>query len=447
MDAFDNYFEEVANEATDAKPVKQKKVDNLTPEERELMDQLNAKHKSNLQRSYIMKNYCVDKIEKHYKANEHKLFKYISKYRDRNFDVLSSPYVTKIMIFNTQDSNIVFDCCGVDEKELQSVMNTVEDLPINTDKSMQEKVGKKVSQKNITPFRVLTFFLFRYYYMKNDIAKAEEILFYYACSQYPTIFSSQFRIGVKRPEAMVYAVDHMDNRFALKKEGSLGAAIVAPLKKAGLDSYTHFVEDASDWWVQYIIGQFKTREMGMMKSVQDAYKKAYDSGNITVAQGRLVNDDGEVIERDTSMTKIDTMANKYTTYFYSNPIDVKLATNVANINKVAVSEIRNVLETMQQDRNIDELFKFYTSLFAAYYDMSTGVVEEGIHSANFIKTAQAIYKKGNSNDKNVKTIKAIAHKWCERGSVTYRASNNAGTLNNFRSSIYYYFVFNAAQNK
>ncbi len=431
----------VAMEAYKTGSQKKVKEDVLTDDERAFMDELNAQHKSNLKSSYIMRDYCDRLINKNLKSRESALFKYISNFRDKNIDTLSSPYITKIIIFGPEDEDILFKCTGTTQAKLQDIMDTVEDLPINTNKLLQEKVGKTVHQKNITPFRVMCFFIFRYYFMKGDMEKAEEMLFYYAVSQYRNIFANQFRNGVQRPSAMEYAIDHMENRYTLKKEGSLEKAIIYPVKKAGFEKYVHFVKDGSDWWVQYIIGQFKTREAGVIKSVRQAYDIAYANGNINKTADAFSDDTGEMVEIDTKSGTIEVMANKYATKFYSTNINQMLVKQMSSSMHVSATELRTVLENMQQERKSEELINFYECLFTAYYELEKHLSEDELHSANFIYTAQQIYKKGNSNDQNIKTIKAIAHNWLERGSASYRASNNAGTLNYFRSAIYFYFVF------
>ena len=46
-----------------------------------------------------------------------------------------------------------------------------------------------------------------------------------------------------------------------------------------------------------------------------------------------------------------------------------------------------------------------------------------------------------------KTIKELMNKWLEKGSATYRATNRLATKNDFRKSIFYYFIFLVSTNK
>ena len=414
----------------------------FSPEEKAILNKLNAEHKQKLAKSYTIRDFCESLIEKNYVKHEKGLLRAIAMYRDRNVEKLSSPYILDNMLFTQSDIDIVFKCCGTTKEEVQDMLNTLDDLPINTDQYFQDRLeGKKIQKRNIIPFRVLLIMIIRYYIINNDMQKADEVMFYYACSQFPSIYTAQFRNGVFRKPAMIYAVDHMSKKFTLKKEGSVGGAIVYPIKKAALETYKTGLLDGSDFWIPYIIDQFKSRTNEMMKSVREAYEEAYVNGDVTYTEGGSFNDEGEMVERETSGGIITTLADKYASRFYSQSINLKIATTVANSSKVSVTEIRHVLGNMQQERHIDELRQFYESVFTVYSDLTGHLSDDDLHSISFIQKAIEIYKKGNSNDKSIAVIKKITNLWLTRGSESYKASNNAGTLNSFRRAIYLYFIF------
>ena len=61
--------------------------------------------------TFILKTAFYDKVCKSLKdpKNERALFSYISNYRNKNIEVLSSPYISNIVVFNSvgEDANIV----------------------------------------------------------------------------------------------------------------------------------------------------------------------------------------------------------------------------------------------------------------------------------------------------------------------------------------------------
>ena len=433
-----------ANEAVTAMRAKKEKP-KFSEEEKAALKKLNDEHKKKLNSSYIMRDFCDNLISKNYVRHEKALFRAITIFRDRNVQRFSSPYILDNIFFCQSDIDIVFQVCETTQKEVTDMLNQLEDLPINTDQYFQERLqGKQIQKKNVIPFRVLLIMILRYYIMKNDKDKAEQIMFYYAASQYPSIYSAQFRNGVYRKEAMIYAVDHMTQKFILKKEGSVEAAIVYPIRKSAMETYNHGLIDGSDFWIPYIIDQFKSRTNEMMKSVREAYETAYIEGNMAYTDNGSISDDGEQIERETSTSKIVGLATQYTTDFYSHAINTKLIKSACSTasGEISATEIRAALETMQQDQHSNELQEFYECLFTAYSQIVPNFTKADLKSARFLQVADSIYKKGNSNDYNVQRIKKITHTWLVRGSASYRASNNAGTLNYSRKAMYMYFIFN-----
>ena len=223
-----------ANEAVTAMRAKKEKP-KFSEEEKAALKKLNDEHKKKLNNSYIIRDFCDNLISKNYVQHEKALFRAITIFRDRNVQRFSSPYILDNIFFCQSDIDIVFQVCETTQKEVTDMLNQLEDLPINTDQYFQERLqGKQIQKKNVIPFRVLLIMILRYYIIKNDKDKAEQIMFYYAASQYPSIYSAQFRNGVYRKEAMIYAVDHMTQKFILKKEGSVEAAIVYPILKSAM---------------------------------------------------------------------------------------------------------------------------------------------------------------------------------------------------------------------
>ena len=128
----------------------------FSPEEKAILNKLNAEHKQKLAKSYTIRDFCESLIEKNYVKHEKGLLRAIAMYRDRNVEKLSSPYILDNMLFTQSDIDIVFKCCGTTKEEVQDMLNTLDDLPINTDQYFQDRLeGKKIQKKNIIPFRVL----------------------------------------------------------------------------------------------------------------------------------------------------------------------------------------------------------------------------------------------------------------------------------------------------
>ena len=200
-------FTRPVTEAVTKQRVKAEKPQ-FSPEEKAILNKLNAEHKQKLAKSYKIRDFCEPLIQNYYLKHEKGLLRAISVYRDKNVEKLSSPYILDNMLFTQSDIDIVFTVCGTTKEKVQEMLDTLDDLPINTSEYFQDKLeGKKIQKRNIIPFRVLLIMILRYYIMQNDMKKAEEIMFYYAgiAKQFDDRFhirqelKEKFPLGVDRP--------------------------------------------------------------------------------------------------------------------------------------------------------------------------------------------------------------------------------------------------------
>lgn len=408
----------------------------FTPEEIAALNIAKVAYKQRMRVSFVLRDYCESIVDETFPKKERALLTYISNYRDKYIDVLSSPYITKNIFFGKKDEDIVFLCSGLDETKLKAVMKQVEVPP-----GLQMSGG---TVKNLTPFRVAMFFLIRHCIIHKKVETMNRLINYYEYSQYPSIYALWFRNGVYNEAAMRYAVDNMTKKYKLKNAGSVEGMLFQSGEKMTIDTYKNLYIDGSDFACTAIIAQYKNRAKELIKKIRGAYDTAIKSGNVVFVQDKITDDDGNIIELETKTGRIEQYANTYTTKFYSNSLNQSFIDITARQFSVSKSELRATLENMQQERRIDELTLFYTAIFSAFFEDLPRATDADVKGKMFIAEAEAIYKRGNSNDPNIKAIKAISHTWLERGSASYRATTNAGTINYFRKAIYYYFIFSVA---
>ena len=411
-----------------------------TPESQEERRMIRSLFMDRNMKSFRLRNFLVPKIEANLPKNEKTLMKYIAQYRDRNIDILSDLYILKNMIFTDRDKDILFTTCGVNEDELDKLIKDLEKPPF-----VQE-------QKNITPFRVLMIFVIRYY--RSDPKKKQEYemtKLYYEYNLYYSLFSANFRYQVARPATMVYTIDNLQGGMIIKKAGSV-EVMMQMLANRVFDpdpngntkyDYDKLWKDGSDWGVEYIINQLKTRLNGQFAAIKKKYMENYKEGNVSLQQGDNRNEEGDFIETDFLAGRISQMVANNTTKFYSNALNRGLVVKVAKSMKISPDELILCLENMRQENRTDELEAFYSALFTLFFTKNPNAKNEDVHSKAFAITAEQAYKSGNSKDENVIRIKEISHEWLKRGSSSYRNSNSSSTINGFRRAIFLYFVFSA----
>ncbi len=387
--------------------------------------------------SYLLKNAFYDRVcdSLSKPSNEKMLFRYIAQFRDRNISTLSSPYITKIIAFNSggEDANVLFRACGVTREEVDPVVK--EALKV----LQLDKTGEgQGDSKNVTAFRVILIMAMSFFF--KDKEKLRALYLYYAYSLYYSVYSnywiSEDRIN---KECMEYTINNMSNKFGIKKEQSVEGMLAATLQVA-VDTYSNLLTEVSDYDIVQIINAFKTRISHSMRNIRNQYEINYRNGDRYFESIEKTAEGEFIMDRENSVTMVTTLAAAYTTTFFQNPINLKLVKIVANMHEVSESEIRTAISVLHDEGDHKEVQRFYECMFQLFFEAYPNARERDINSNKFLVAADAIYKKGNSNDKKIIMIKDYTHKWLKRASNTYRSVTRAATINDYRKAIYMYFV-------
>ena len=385
-----------------------------------------------IKKEYTILDKFYPSVEKNLPKNEKKLFRYIGKYRDNNIGILGTPYPLNYPVFGTEDREILFKTCDVDEKELKKY-------------NMNAKLlGDVKDKKNFEPFPTLMLLCIKYYLENNQEDKCTILYYYLGYSMYWSVFSKYFKKFLPREETMIYTVNNISNKFILKQVGTVDKLLLYTVEKT-IELQKERVLRASDAELSYIIDAIKTRINNYMNKLSAEYFKNYKNNEV-IFKGQELLEDGSSRETKSIAADVETYANEYTNNFFSDEPKQNIINMVAKIKNVSASELKTTITLLLDQQRIDEVKKFYSALFYLYFsDNSTK--NRNIKSMEFLGVMETIYKKGNSNDKNIITIKDLMSKWLEEGSTTYKASNRQATLNDFRKAIFYYFIFLVSSNK
>lgn len=371
-------------------------------------------------------------------ANDKALFKYIGEYRNRNINILSSPYPVTNLIFrmgsdtmDDSDAAIVFKCCGVDRNEVTNVTNTAKKA------IMLDQVGATINDFCITMVLAMSHFY-------KDKTRLRLLCLYYAYGFYWSIYKKYFRKFDPNPEVMKYTVDEMSNKFGLKRLGSIDKVIDSIMFKTA-ETYEAKLKNLSDKEIIEVCNAFRTRIEHMFYKLFKVYNENYKKNNrrFTTVE---TDAEGNYIDRETNLTTIEQLSNQCTTKFFSNGVSNKKIDMVSNICKVSKNDLKMVIHLLQEEERVREVKEFYDCLFYAFFSQYPSATPQEVKSLKFVAAIDQIYKKGNCNDKNINRIKELSHNWLKAGSKTYAATNRVATQNSFRKAVYLYFAFNASSN-
>lgn len=382
------------------------------------------------------------RVVKGLKANDARLFRFISSYRDRYSDILSNPYPLNYMLFVPSDMKVAYEVTGISEAELDEKIKELKKFIKENAKNTKayKEAGVTPDFQNVTSFRVLLILIIKYYMDTKQKDKVRECCAYLAYSLYYSVFTNAFRTP-PRKETMAYTVETMTNKFKLKQCNNMDELMTYSIEKL-TTTYPDMFRDCTDHDIIYLIGQAKSRLRGFMMKIREAYKKNDIAKNAMFQGSEFVDDDegSSIIERKSASGDIITMARNYTTKFFQNEVNQDIAMIASKLCTVSRNELRSALDILRRDtKRIQEVTTFYECLFSLYTKAGNSL--NTASSTKFLAEMEAIYKKGNSIDENITTVKKLIDSWLEATSSVYRATNRQATLNNFRKAIYTYFVY------
>lgn len=389
-----------------------------------------VKHK--FKEEYTLRDKYFKHIESFLPHSEKILFRYISKYEDKNSVALNSPYLLKNVPFaeHGADAEIVFKCTQINEEELQADMKKVP-LPGN----LTEKAA-------FQPLQVVLFLIIRYYLVTKQPQKAKTIYYYYGYSLYWKRFKKQFKIGVDE-KVMVYTINELSYRSLIKKLGSLREMLCYIIQgRYENPGYKEMIADACDEDIRYLLDQCQSDLGSKMVDIANKYYENYENKKMIYQSNELVNEDGDK-RIDTSVSaEAESLSQKYTSDFFMSDLNIKrLQTAAALAKEVSVRELKATIDYVMNNAAPSEVQEFYSSLFYLY--LSSGdskATAESVRSLKFLAVMKDTIKKGNSNNVNIVKMREIMDKWLQQGSNTFRVTKREGTQNSYRKAVFFYFI-------
>ena len=285
---------------------------------------------------------------------------------------------------------------------------------------------------------VLSLMILREMYKAKVDDKMIAIYMYYLGYSYYweqyTVFFKSFNPDKRIVE---YTINNLSNRYMIRKCGSVDSLIYYAISTA-IARYKERIINCADYEIMWVSDRISTRLRGYVKSFANPIHENSKKKNM-IFSSKQIDSEGKQIEMETNATVAMSLADQYTTSFMGNPPSEKWLDVIAKKNGVSVNDLRNTIYIIKKE-DFANINKFYQAMFYIFL-VTCEEKAEDIRSTRFIVVMDKVYKKGNSDDKNIKLIKSFLHKWLQLGSATYRTSNRAETLNKFKRSIFEYFVY------
>lgn len=352
---------------------------------------------------------------------ERELLINIGKYFDRNSDVLYDTGCTNKLFFLDDDKEVIYKACNCTKSEIKDIIK----------ESNYIKDTWKILNEPLNTAFVL---LIRYYTIKKDSEKMLNVLLFYSCYFYSSLYFKYLPYGANKA-VMDYTINTLSKKFKIKQYGNLFETIRNTVLTSH-ETYEDRLIRGEDGDYAMYVSALKVRLNDLLKNIKNEYTKNYNANRFLNIDSDDTSEENYHIADNTSYI-ISKLSQATVTRLNTYGPDLKLAKLSANAAGVSVNEVRNVVSHLSDDDS-EKIMKLCDMILQLF--LTNGNSSDQIRGKVFLAQCLSIYAKSNTNDKLILDIKKILDEWLKRFSAKYRTTNREPTLSNFRKSIFLYFV-------
>lgn len=362
------------------------------------------------------------------KVGDSKFKQLVGKFMDRNNEKLHTPGPQYLIPFADNDKAEYFNLFNIEPKFIMDMVTEITE-------SLGSKSDFKLLRGN--PIFWVFYCCIRYYYLKKDKQGLNCALAIYALAAYPSVFSLFFKYE-PNPGVMQYTMDNLSEKYLIKQEGSIFNGLFKSINNS-FKFLSQFMKDGSDKEVIRWIQRIRNDQKSLLKNICDQYMKNHAKGN----RVKLSKDSFDEIQLDVDVDNNTTMVEVITTNIVNeimtNGLDLKRVSQCKDIAGISLADTRFYLSKIINDKYVEDIEKFiHAILFLYLYTDHRG--KEDINSTYFIKWSTELFRKTNSNDENIKTIKDTLDKWAEETGI-HEKFKRLGSRINYKKAIFWYFIF------
>lgn len=331
--------------------------------------------------------------------------------KDRTFKNLIGKFVNKHLVeLNKQGPVNLIAFTDIEKDEFFRVFDIDKNNIMSIIKKMTKLVNDKANWKLIQQNPIFTIFYFciRYYQLKKDESGVNTTLLMYTLASYPSVFSVFFKYGTKE-DVMNYTIDNLTAKYMIKQQGSILKTLINSIN-GSYEFMKSYFNDANDKEIIRWVGRIRNDQKSLLKNIANEYYNNEKKGLKITTQSEVFAD-GQVISdqlNDTSL--VEAITRKVSLAIISNGVNITLAKSAALLGQCSISDLNFYLSKIIIDSRSGELTKFIESvLFIYLYDEHHERYE--INEKKFLSYAMDLFRRTNSNNVNVNTIKTLLDQW------------------------------------
>lgn len=365
----------------------------------------------------------------------------VGQFMDRNSEKLHTSGPVYLVPFAADDKIAYCELFGLEYnvsgpvKERKVNMPEVDKMICSIVKQLGSSSDFKLLRGN--PIFWVFYCCIRYYHIKKDQKGLNTALAIYALSNYPAVFSTFFKYGADEG-VMQYTIDNLTDKFIIKQQGNIFNALFVSIQHS-YDFLKSFMLDASDKEIIRFIQRIRNDQKSMIRKICDKYMQNHAAGlRVSLTQDSYDGMQTDV-DAQNKTSAVEAVARKVSIKMLTQDINLKLASMVARISGVSISECRYYISRIITDKYSEDITNFISSLLFLYlYDENKK--PEDINSRYFLHWAEETFRKTNSNNDNIRIIKETLDKWAEETGVHDKYKREASRVS-YKKAIYFYFIF------
>ena len=361
----------------------------------------------------------------------------VGSFMDRNHNKLHTPGPQYMISFTDKDKEEYFNLFGITAKEVTAIVTELT-------KTITEK-SKFIYLRN-NPILFIFWSCIRYFYLKNDEKGLNTSLAIYAIAVYPSVYSNFFPHN-PNPDVMKYTIDHMSEKFTIKRTGSIFSALYYSINSSfhgrneGNKALKYGIKEGTDAEVIRFIQRIHNDQKSMIRNICDAYMKNHKEGLRTRQSLDSALNNNNLSSMDTgyenNTTIVDSIAQKVTIPIITNGVNLQIVSQAKDIAGISLADCRYYISKILTDNHSGDIRAFVHSvLFRFLYDDRH--VPQDINSREYLVWCAALFRQTNSKNDNIRTIKELLDKWAEETGIHAKFKREASRVN-YKKAIFFYF--------
>ena len=351
----------------------------------------------------------------------------VKQFIERNSDKLHTSGPVHMIAYMDSDKKQLYTLFNISEREILDAINKFT-------KIANANANWKLVKQN--PIFCVIFECIRYYTIKKDEKGVNTALAIYALAAYPSAFHKYFMYGAN-PDIMAYTIDNLTSRFLFKQQGNLLATLMASIQNS-YNFLKNDIKSGTDEQVSRFISRIRNDHNSLLKNISNEYYKNYQKNNRIRTSAETYADNEAIDDQLNDTSMVEDTCRKISHQMIINGVDLTRATAAARLGNVSISDLRFYMSKIITKEKTNELNAFIESiLFIFLYQENHKAYE--INEMLFLSFGGDLFRRTNSGDKNVVTIKTLLTKWTTETGIIAKY-NRPATQINYKRAIFMYFI-------